>query len=122
MQTTATIVSVDTFPQDFQQLLSDLWLESRFQTGCETWLPPEVAVFPADVDEFRQEVLENCGHFTMRDWQQVNEFTTAIPQGVKLPPLICEGPFLRDGYHRVTACYLLGMETFPAIDISNPGD
>lgn len=106
---------VEAFSDDFQVLLQDFWWDVLYTT-----LPARINSYLEPVAQYRQEVLEVQADFELRDWQIVMEMATLLRSktaGSELPPLLAEGAILRDGYHRVTAFYLTGVEFWQVIDM-----
>lgn len=106
----AVLARVDTYPEDFQQILADL-LEQHYSDYNHDF--SEVVVSHGRIcDHF--EVWEEHVHdyWHQGDRDKVVEYTAAIQRGDKFPPLIadCHKGFLQDGYHRLAAYRALGFE------------
>lgn len=104
------------WPQDFCVLLADLiWEETNW--GDIDSLPDLVPELRS-VATYRDEVLQNWDHYDLRDFEKVRAFLDSLCNDREsIPPLIVSGDFLRDGYHRVSAMFLAGIDSWPVIDL-----
>jgi hypothetical protein len=110
------LYEISSFPQDFQQILSELLYYERCQID-------EVVVAEyVELDDYRDEILSEHDMWDGRDWEIVTSMVTKMVNEGKasLPPIIVKRGCLKDGFHRVTASILLGYTNFPAIDLVTP--
>lgn len=112
------LVRVAEWPFDFRQLLCDIWDD---ELHIHTDLPEFLLVEKRDIRIHREEVLE-CIHdsWTHCDFKKGCEFTNhVVNPNVEIPPLIVSHSFLRDGYHRVFAMFLCGIDEWEVIDLDH---
>jgi len=110
------LMRVSRFPEDFQQLLMQLF-EDGDAFSVSVPLPARIRVHQANVADHIEEFEANLDDWTWADHSTVAEYSHAMRQGEVFPPLVAESPrgLLRDGYHRLGACRLLGVQHVPMI-------
>jgi hypothetical protein len=109
-------VSVDAWPDDFQQLLQDLVdVDILPGTSIPTYMLPIAPHFEEWDELCHPSEIGDC--WTKADFEKAEEFLRAMAAGAQFPPLIVDSEcgLLRDGYHRLYAIRQLGLAEYPMI-------
>ena len=107
------VYAVDSFPEDFQQILSDLWWEKG-----ERDLPKLITTQPRRTDLFVDQLDREVSVWNQRDFYHARLIQLAMVSGKQFPPLDYGRRKLLDGYHRLYAMVLLGRRFCNCIDLS----
>ena len=100
-------VPVSSFPEDFQQLLCDMFAEQ----GLDNQTILTVKVEPGWVSDHVEEIEQDVDCWAADDFEKAAEYASAMLRGDKFPPLVADTAkgLLRDGYHRSYAYREIGV-------------
>ncbi len=110
------IYLVDSFPEDYQIVLADLW---DFDSDEE--LPTAFASIVEHASVFREQMEAQLVYWEQGDLDKAETYRQSYLAGRKLPPLITNpNDWLLDGFHRFYALAQLRVQYIECLELPSP--
>ncbi len=110
------IYPVNSFPEDYQIVLSDLWY---FDSDDE--LPNAFVSIVEQASVFREQMEDQLAYWKQEDFEKAKIYRQSYLVGKKLPPLITNpNDWLLDGFHRFYALTQLRVQCIECLELPPP--